>query len=187
MDPSPCAFCELPHDRALLRREFELDICEPCAAGRAEVVLRDRGCTILTREWQTHERAGSHTFTIYHYAITARPRVTLPIRASFTRESTLDRRIKVFRSEPQVADPLFDDFVYAGARDRAQVTALLDDAGAQEAVMELVSRFDGVFFDGGGLEVRERSGDAPISPDPAAMLSVCAMLIHLERAAGAPR
>lgn len=182
MDVSTCAFCEQPHDPAHMRHDYELDICEPCACGRAEVVLRDRGRTLLTREWQTRERAGKSTITIYHYAVTARPLRGISIRASFSRESTLDRRIKDFRPESEAADPMFDDFFYVNARHRAQVTALLDSSGAQATLMDLVSRFSGVFFDGGGLEVRER-GDVPISPDADAMLAVCAMLIHLERAA----
>lgn len=182
MDTTPCAFCDRPHARADLRREYELDICEPCACGGAEVVLRDRGHTIVTREWQTRERVGQGSVVIHHYAITARPPRTIPLRASFSRESTLDRLIKTFRSEADAGAPMFDDFVYLNSRDRAQVTALLDHSGAQATLIDLVSRFTGVFFDGGGLEVRER-GDVPISPDPPAMLAVCAMLIHLERAA----
>lgn len=182
MDPTPCAFCDRLYARADLRRAYELDVCETCACGGAEVVLRDRGHTIVTREWQTRERVGQGSVVIHHYAITARPPRTIPIRASFSRESTLDRLIRVFRPERDAGEPLFDDFVYLNSRDRAQVTALLDSGGAQETLVDLVSRFSGVFFDGGGLEVRER-GDAPVSPDAAAMLAVCAMLIHLERAA----
>lgn len=186
MDVSPCAFCELPHGSHLLRRDYELDFCDRCAEGRAEVALRERGHTIVTREWQTRERAGSDHYTVYHYSITARPRVSLSFRASFARESTLDRMIKVFRRELQVGDPMFDDFIYISTRDRAQVTSLLDSTGAQSTLMDLVSRFNSVFFDGGAFEVRER-GTEPISPDATAMLSVAAMLVHLERAAGAAR
>jgi len=184
MDVAPCAFCELPHGSDILRRDYELDFCERCAEGRAEVALRERGHTIVTREWQTRERVGNEHYTFYHYSITARPRVSLSFRASFARESTLDRMIKVFRRELQVGDPLFDDFIYISTRDRAQVTTLLDSTGAQSTLMDLVSRFNSVFFDGGAFEVRERGTD-PISPDAPAMLSVAAMLVHLEQAAGA--
>lgn len=183
MDVSPCAFCELPHGSHLLRRDYELDFCDRCAEGRAEVALRERGHTIVTRKWQTQERAGNNNhYTVYHYSITARPRVSLSFRASFARESTLDRMIKVFRRELQVGDPMFDDFIYISTRDRAQVTSLLDSTGAQSTLMDLVSRFNSVFFDGGAFEVRER-GTEPIGPDATAMLSVAAMLVHLERAA----
>ena len=184
MDVAPCAFCELPHGSDLLRRDYEFDFCERCADGRAEVALRERGHTIVTREWQTRERVGNEHYTFYHYSITARPRVSLSFRASFARESTLDRMIKVFRRELQVGDPLFDDFIYISTRDRAQVTTLLDSTGAQSTLMDLVSRFNSVFFDGGAFEVRERGTEA-ISPDAPAMLSVAAMLVHLERAAAA--
>lgn len=186
MDVSPCAFCELPHGSHLLRRDYELDFCDRCAEGHAEVALRERGHTIVTREWQTRERVGDQHYTFHHFSITARPRVSLAFRASFARESTLDRMIKVFRRELQVGDPMFDDFIYISTRDRAQVTSLLDSTGAQSTLMDLVSRFNSVFFDGGAFEVRERGTD-PISPDAPAMLSVAAMLVHLERAAGAAR
>ena len=59
----------------------------------------------------------------------------------------------------------------------AQVTALLDSTGAQSTIMDLVSRFSGVFFDGGAFEVRDR-GDAPLSPDAATMLVICAMSVR---------
>lgn len=184
MDVAPCAFCELPHGSDLLRRDYELDFCERCADGHAEVALRERGHTIVSREWQTRERIGSEFYTFYHFSITARPRVSLSFRASFARESTLDRMIKVFRRDLKVGDPLFDDFIYISTRDRAQVTAMLDSTGAQSTLMDLVSRFNSVFFDGGAFEVRER-GTEPISPDAPAMLSVAAMLVHLERTASA--
>ncbi|MCY0994675.1 hypothetical protein OV203_46550 [Nannocystis sp. ILAH1] len=185
VDGAPCAFCELPHPSDNLRRDYELDFCERCADGHAEVALRERGHTIVTREWQTRDRVGSEFYTFYHFSITARPRVSLAFRASFARESTLDRQIKVFRKDLKVGDPMFDDFIYISTRDRAQVTALLDSTGAQTTLMDLVSRFNSVFFDGGAFEVRER-GTEPISPDAPAMLSVAAMLVHLERTAAAP-
>ena len=182
MNVVPCAFCEQPYGPTRLRRELDLDICDRCACGHARFALLERGFTITTREWQTRERAGDDSYAIYHYAVTARPRVSLSFRASFARESTLDRQIKEFRNHLQVGDPLFDDFIYISTRDRAQVTALLDSSGAQATLMDLVSRFNSVFFEGGAFEVRERS-DSPVSPDAPALLSICAMLVYLERAA----
>lgn len=180
MDVSACAFCELPHPRDHLRRDFELDICEQCACGHAEPALKERGHTLDVRRWETEHRTKNGTYTLYHFELTAHAPGDFVVSATFTRENALSKLVKLFRRELQVGDALFDDFVYIRTEDREQTAALLASSGAQSTLMELITCFDRVVFDNGSFILYHR-GDGHYTPDAAALLAVCALLVHIER------
>jgi hypothetical protein len=180
MDVTECAFCQLPHPRERLRRDYELDICDACANGHAEGSLTERGHDIAMRRWETQHRTKNGTVTVYHFEITAHAPGDFAVTATFTRENFLDKLVKLFRREIQVGDPLFDDFVYIRTQDRVQTAALLQHSGAQSTLMALVSSFDRVEFVDGTFTMTRRS-DGYIDFDAADTLAVCAMLVHIER------
>lgn len=181
MDTLPCAFCETPLPRKQLRRDHELDICDPCATGGAQAAMLARGNTLTVREWTTSVRSpnGSH-YTIHHMAVTARSRTEFSVTADFSREGFIDKLRKLFRREIQIGDPLFDDFVFIKTEDRSETEALLHHSGAQSTLMELVSRFDRVSLANGVVELHKQSmQELGLGLDSA--LAVCALLVHIER------
>lgn len=180
MDVTECAFCQRTHPRDHLRRDHELDICDPCACGHAEAALRERGHSIDTRRWETTVRTRHGTETVYHFELTAHAPGDFAATATFTRENFLHKLVKLFKKELQVGDPLFDDFVFIRTEDRIQVSTLLQGSGAQSTLMSLVSTFDSVkFFDGFFTLYKRTSGH--YSVDNEAMLATCALLVHIER------
>lgn len=132
MDVSECAFCRLPHERTRLRRDYELDICDPCAHGNAPVALRERGHTIDTRTWSVTHESKDGLDTVHHLELIAHAPGDFAFTATFTRENFLDRLSKLFRKELEVGDPLFDDFVFIRTEDRAPTAALLQSSGVSE-------------------------------------------------------
>jgi hypothetical protein len=174
-----CAFCEQPRPPAQLRREYELDICDPCGGGWCEAALRERGHTLSSREWTTHVRSHAGSYDLHHMSIDACPRDTIDVSAIFTRERIYHKLIKMVRRELEVGDRLFDDFVYIDTRDRTRAHSLLKHAGAQTALMHLVGHCDSVELRRGALQVRHASSEAIYAAD--VMLATCAFLVHLER------
>lgn len=182
MDPSTrCAFCEQPTPRAQLRREFELDFCEPCGSGWCEAALRGRGHELSSREWTTRVRSQYADYDLHHMSIDGSPRDTLDVTAGFTRERAYHKLVKLVRREIEVGDRLFDDFVYIDTRERARALALLRRTGVQAALMDLVGRFDMVELRRGALRIRHAGKEAVFAAE--AMLAACALLVHLEQAA----
>ena len=180
MDTLPCAFCELPHVRAHLRRDHELDICDPCACGGAQPALAQRGHTLNIREWTSKVRSPNSSYTIHHLAVTGSASAGFPVTADFSREGMLTRLRKLFQREIQVGDPLFDDFVFVNTDERHETEALLRRTGAQSTLMDLLGRFERVTFKKGGtFELYKESTD-PIDFGPDGALAVCALLVHIE-------
>lgn len=166
---------------AQLRREFELDICEPCARGGADAALRARGHHVVGRQWETRVQTQRSSYTLHHMAIDGRPPAPLDVTASFTREKALHRLIKLFRREIEVGDALFDDFVYIRTRSRQRAYDLVSSSGVQSTLIDLVGRYDTIGIVQGAVQVRHVATAEVFAAD--AMLASCALLVHLERLA----
>ena len=164
-----------------LRREFELDICEPCAVNTDPVVasrlaLGDR---ISTREWTTRVRTGNSTTTFYHMAVDVVPHAPFEVSARFTREGMWEKLKKLFMREVQVGDPMFDDFVHVGTRDPESTLALLGHSGVQSVLMSLLADHERVTFKDGAFEVYHQSIQEVYAGT--ALLAVCALLVHIDQ------
>ncbi|HEY0134112.1 MAG TPA: hypothetical protein VGB85_08530 [Nannocystis sp.] len=163
-----------------LRREYELDICEPCAVNTDPVVasrlaLGDR---ISTRQWTTRVRTGNTTQTFHHMAIDVVPHAPLRVTATFTREGMWAKLKKLFFREVEVGDPMFDDFVHVGTRDAEGTLALLGHSGVQSVLMSILADHEQVTFNDGAFEVYDQSIEE-VYPGTA-LLAVCALLVHIE-------
>lgn len=180
MDTLPCAFCELPHARVHLRRDHELDICDPCARGGAQPALASRGHRLTIREWTSKVNSPNSSYTIHHLAVTGSAPAGFPVSATFSREGMLTRLRKLFQREIQVGDPLFDDFVFVDTDERHETEALLRRSGAQSTLMDLLGRFDRVTFNKGGSFELYKAETNPIDFGDEGALAVCALLVHIE-------
>ena len=167
-----------------LRREYELDICEPCAVDTDPVVASRRalGDRISTREWTTRIRTGNQTHTFYHMAVDVVPHAPIQATATFTREGMWTKLKKLFFREVEVGDPMFDDFVHVGTRDAEATLVLLGHSGVQSVLMGLLADHERVTFNEGAFEVYHQSTEE-VYPGTA-LLAVCALLVHIDQIQG---
>ncbi|HEY8379418.1 MAG TPA: hypothetical protein VIK91_23160 [Nannocystis sp.] len=180
MDLVECAFCQLSFERRRLRRDHELDFCDPCACGHALQALRERGHIIERRTWETTHRSQNRTVVVHHLEITAQAPGDFVVTATFTRENFLHKLVKLFHKEIEVGDPIFDDLVFIRTDERAQTLALLQNTGVQSALLTLVGDFEHVkFLDGAVVLYKQSRDEVGVGAD--VTLAIAALLVHLER------
>jgi len=127
-----CDFCEQPSPDGTYDRVVGLDMCTDCRQFGIRDPLSARGYRVLFKQWTTFSNSERSP---YHYRVTVVLPVTLEVRLRCAREGWQHRLVKLFRSELQVGDPLFDDLIHVGSAPSAALADLLASEGLQSAIL----------------------------------------------------
>lgn len=158
------------------------DVCATCRDGGLHDVYARWGLTARERSWTGAIRQ-RESDAIHHLEVSLRQPALLDARARFRQEGAVDRVLGwLWRSEPQVGDPLFDRFVYVGWASGADLARLLADPAIQSAVLEIVS-IGRLRLAPGSLVAHCWSSEPLFSPQVAVPLALLA--VRIEQIAGA--
>lgn len=161
----PCVLCvtrssERPY------RVAGLDACEACFSGDLAPADEAWGLTREARHWTEWRKAGDDSILVQVSDISLTLSVAAPFEVRFTRQWTPARWLRWLIGgprDPEVGDPLFDDFVHVGTT-RPEVVEFLRDEGLQAAIMSVVGAELG-----GSCEIAGRSVHVQTANDDGAM------------------
>ncbi len=126
--------------------------------------LSELGVTSEHRVEQRVRHTGENRHVDYvHIAEWTFPQ-PLPFNVVFAKEGLFKKFVKLFSSEPEVGDPLFDDNVYITTNDPQAVLTTLTER-CQGAVLNFVQQHGYVKINGGQLEIEIVNPDDDIRSD----------------------
>lgn len=136
-----CGLCRSPLEVTGDRRIAGLDLCERCWGGDLEDRLEARSFRFVLRRWTETISTDHHGRPIekYFHEVYCTLDRSICFRASFSREGLGSKVRKLFSSELQAGDALFDDSVFVETSDHEIVKKLLSSSGFQSAVMEVIA------------------------------------------------
>jgi hypothetical protein len=171
-----CELCGDTEDH--LARTFGLDVCARCLAAQFDRELSGWDAQIGLWTWD-HGAIGKlhpHSAT-NRLEIRATATTPVPVRALFTLETLGLRLITLLTRELKAGDPLFDDRVYVSTEDRTGTALLLQNEGAQAAILELVTSGGSVKVEPGRVEYK-LAARTPQDPTEPKLATMC-LLRHL--------
>ncbi|HCH65558.1 MAG TPA: hypothetical protein DFR83_22335, partial [Deltaproteobacteria bacterium] len=128
-----CEFCGEPSLTGRYDRVAGLDVCATCRSTGVLKHLRARGYEAAARNWTTRDpETNNRTFHV-------QTDITLPVDSGLTLRCVKERWYhhisRLFRSELEVGDPIFDDHIYVAEGTSAAVADLLSHEGIQSAIL----------------------------------------------------
>jgi len=176
MKQPTCALCGAGLTGDTTHRVATLDLCAVCGLGDPAPKLAERGIEMASRSWSEVHGSGNTRHTVMLAEVVGRVSQPLSYAVTFSRETLTHRITKLFRSELQAGDPLFDDAIWVETRDEAAVSELLPIEAFQTAVMELVGECAPVVIENGTLRVTT-SASSTLNELP--LLAPAAIILHV--------
>lgn len=191
---SACELCGASQSIQQLNRSSGMGMCDVCYHGDMQSARERQDMDYSVRREQRTVRTENSSKVIHLMHISARLHgLEQGWRGLLKREgqylgASMVRGLAdaVGLGDPKVGDPLFDDFIHIKTRDGGELMGLLtEQAGSQDAIMELLADGGEIVFDGAELHATISQDESP--PLEADMLRAMVALGAYMRRQGATK